>query len=216
MQLFLSDYSILILYIENKKKFQLCEMERKMAKALFDKDEVIDKSMLLFWQNGFSASSMQQVVQTTGLKPGSIYHAFGSKEGLFKEALESYAQKTLAHIRDIMDNASSPGEGICIFLEERVQDSTKNDFSSCFLVKTRLELAAEGNELHKFASAKLDDIENLFKSYLEKEYSSKVSQRRAASIMLHIFGLRVYGYQPDSADRMRQGMREGLPWLPWE
>ncbi len=59
-------------------------------------------------------------------------------------------------------------------------------------------------------------MEALFRSYLEKEFSETVSRRRAASIMLHIFGLRVYGYQQGSADRMRQGLREGLPWLPWE
>jgi hypothetical protein len=33
--------------------------------------------------------------------------------------------------------------------------------------------------------------------------------------MLHILGMRVYGYQRRSADRMRHGLREGLPWLPW-
>lgn len=187
-----------------------------MAKALFDKDDIIDRSVQLFWQNGYSASSMQQVVKTTGLKPGSIYHAFGNKEGLFREALESYASKTLSHIRDIMDNAPSVGEGICIFLEERIQDSTKADYSSCFLVKTRLELAATGGELHKLASTKLDTIEALFQSYLEKEYDKETSQKRAASIMLHIFGLRVYGYQPDSVERMQKGVREGMPWLPWK
>lgn len=78
------------------------------------------------------------------------------------------------------------------------------------------ELAAEGNELHEFASAKLDEIETLFKSYLEKEFDETVSRQRAVSVMLHIFGLRVYGYQKGSAERMRQGLREGLPWLPWK
>ncbi len=187
-----------------------------MARAQFDRNDIIDRSMVLFWQNGFSASSMQQVVKTTGLKPGSIYLAFGNKEGLFREALERYAQKTIAHISNILDTAPSVGEGICIFLEERVQDSTRENFSSCFLIKTRLELAAEGGELHEFASAKLDEIEALFQSYLEKEYDKTVSRQRAVSVMLHIFGLRVYGYQQDSADRMRLGLREGLPWLPWK
>lgn len=54
-----------------------------MARAQFDRDDVIGKSIKLFWKNGYSASSMQQVVKATGLKPGSIYLAFGNKEGLF-------------------------------------------------------------------------------------------------------------------------------------
>ena len=80
-------------------------------------------------------------------------------------------------------------------------------------------MAAEGGELHEFASAKLDELEALLRSYLEKEFDSTVSRIRAASLMLHFFGVRVYGYLHGSADRMREalreGLREGLPWLPW-
>lgn len=186
-----------------------------MAKAQFDRDEVLDKVTDLFWQHGFSASSMQQVVKTTGLKPGSLYLAFGNKEGLYREALERYAQKAFARIREALDSAPSIGEGLCLILENNVTQSTKNDYCSCFLVKTQLELAAENNDLHKLASAKLKEIEALYQSYLEKEGDPALSERRATSIMLHIFGMRVYGYQPDSAERMRQGLHEGLSWLPW-
>lgn len=186
-----------------------------MARAQYDRDEVVDKSINLFWQNGFSASSMQQVVKTTGLKPGSIYLAFGSKEGLFREALESYAQKGMAQMCKVLDSAPSVGEGICTILEMMIQDSYRKNYCSCFLIKTQLELAAEENELYDFAAAKLGEIEKLYQSYLEKEFSASVSQRRATSLMLHIFGVKVYSYQSGSAERMHQGLREGLPWLPW-
>lgn len=186
-----------------------------MARAQFDRNDVIDKSIELFWQNGFSASSMQQVVQTTGLKPGSIYLAFGNKEGLFREALEVYAQKSITHIRNTLDTAPSVGDGLCTLLEAVIQESKKKNYCSCFLIKTRLELATEGGNLHEFSSAKLDEIEALFQNYLEKQFDKTVSRQRAVSLMLHIFGMRVYGYQQGSADRMRQGLQEGLPWLPW-
>ncbi|MBB1094265.1 TetR/AcrR family transcriptional regulator [Rhodopseudomonas palustris] len=186
-----------------------------MARAQFDRNEIIDKAIELFWHNGFSGSSMQQVVNTTGLKPGSIYLGFGNKEALFREALESYARKSMAQLHSILDTAPSVGEGICTILNGMVAESSRADYCSCFLIKTRLELAAEKNELYHFASAKLGEVEALFESYLKKEFNRKVSGRRAASIMLHIFGIRVYGYKQGSADRMREGLREGLPWLPW-
>ncbi len=187
-----------------------------MARAQFDRNEVIDKSIELFWENGFSASLMKEVVKTTGLKPGSIYLAFGNKEGLFREALIRYAKQRMAQMRNVLDNAQSVGEGICTILEGVVQESTKENYCSCFLIKTRLELAAEKNDLYEFASAKLGDVEALFEGYLKKEFNEKVSQRRATNLMLHIFGVRVYGYQQGSADRMRDGLREGLSWLPWQ
>lgn len=189
-----------------------------MAKALFERSEVIDKSMNLFWKNGFNASSMQQIVDATGLKPGSIYHSFGNKETLFREVLEAYTRKSLEKIRSTLDSARSVGEGVCMHLEGVVEQSTMDNYSSCLLVKTQLELAANAGEsdLHAFASRKLNEVEQLFKNYLEREFNEKVSQERATSIMLHIFGMRVYGYHKGGAERMRQGLRVGLPWLPWQ
>ena len=186
-----------------------------MARAQFDRDDIIDKSIELFWQHGFNASSMQQVVKTTGLKPGSIYLAFGNKEGLFREALETYSQTSITYIRNILDTAPSVGEGLCALLEAFIEQSTRKNYCSCFLVKTRLELAAEGGELHEFASAKLDEIEALLQNYLVREFDSTLSRQRAVSLMFHFFGVRVYGYQQGSAERMRLGLREGLTWLPW-
>lgn len=197
------------------QNFNTNRQGKLMARAQFDRNEVIDKSIVLFWSNGFSASSMKQVVQATGLKPGSLYLAFGNKEALFREALQSYAKKGVEQIRNTLENASSVGEGICSILEKMVQESTRENYCSCFLVKTQLELAVGENELYDFASAKLNEIEVLYQSYLEKEFGSTVSRHRATSLMLHIFGMRIYGYQRGSADLMRQGLREGLPWLPW-
>ncbi len=189
-----------------------------MAKALFERIEVIDKSMQLFWQNGFNGSSMQQIVETTGLKPGSIYHSFGNKETLFREVLETYAKNTVSEISTTIDNARSVGEGICNHLEGVVEQSVKENYCSCLLVKTQLELKPrkDADGLHAFTSSKLAEVEALFKSYLEKEFNAKVCQERAVSIMLHIFGMRVYGYQQGAAERMRQGLWAGLPWLPWQ
>jgi TetR/AcrR family transcriptional repressor of nem operon len=119
-------------------------------------------------------------------------------------------------MHSVLKNAKSVGEGICTILEGVVAESTKENYCSCFLIKTRLELAAEKNDLYEFASAKLGDVESIFESYLKKEFNDKVSRRRATNLMLHIFGVRVYGYKQGSADRMREGLREGLPWLPWQ
>jgi TetR/AcrR family transcriptional repressor of nem operon len=185
-----------------------------MAKALFNRNEVIDNAIRLFWKNGYSASSMSQVVSATGLKPGSIYHAFGNKEGLFKEALQTYAQKGMDNIRTTLETSPGVGSGICTILDRYIRESAQKNYCSCFLVKTQLELAAEGSPLYELASEKLHQIETLYHSYLEQEYDN--SRQLAASLMLNIFGMRVYGYRKGSAPLLREGLEQGLPWLPWD
>lgn len=186
-----------------------------MVRIQFDREHVINKSIDLFWQHGFHASSMQQVIQVTGLKPGSIYLAFGSKEGLYREALHTYAKNSLEKIKNTLDKAPTIGDGVCDMLEGIVQESASADYCSCFVIKTQLELAAEGGELYDFTADKLVATEALLRSYLEQEYDANICAARATSLMLHIFGLRVYGYQQASIERMHLGLCQGLPWLPW-
>lgn len=56
----------------------------------FDRRQVLREAMLVFWAEGYSCASVKKLSLAMGLLPGSIYSAFGSKEALFREALELY------------------------------------------------------------------------------------------------------------------------------
>ncbi|MDQ0696791.1 TetR/AcrR family transcriptional regulator [Streptomyces anulatus] len=57
---------------------------------IFDMEAVLEAAMLLFWEQGYEATSVAQLRAATGLSSASLYGAFGSKEGLFKLAVEHY------------------------------------------------------------------------------------------------------------------------------
>jgi TetR/AcrR family transcriptional repressor of nem operon len=81
-----------------------------------------------------------------------------------------------------------------------------------------MELAAQGSNeggLFEFSSQRLAQTELLYTHYLLEYFNCEESAAKATSIMLHIFGLRVYGYQKKSAQVLRAGLMQGLPWLPW-
>ena len=187
-----------------------------MAKARFEREKVIESCVDLFWRQGFSGASMQQVVQATGLKPGSIYLSFGNKEALYKETLELYATRGIKRIRETLEGAPTISEGICLHFERLLLEAANEEFCSCLLVKTQLELAHGQKELQAFAAEKLAEVEGVFCEYLMREFDAETSSARATSIMLHLFGMRVYGYQPVSIEQMRKALHVGLPWLPWQ
>jgi AcrR family transcriptional regulator len=56
-------------------------------KPEFDRGDVVRRAMEVFWRSGYEGASMKLLGEAMGLAPGSIYAAFGSKEGLFHEAL---------------------------------------------------------------------------------------------------------------------------------
>tara|TARA_B110000211_G_C14087009_1_gene557120 strand:+ start:4460 stop:5068 length:609 start_codon:yes stop_codon:yes gene_type:complete len=65
-------------------------------KRAFDKNEVTDKAMRLFWKNGYSATSVAMLSAELGLNTSSLYATFGSKEQLFKDVLKHYIDQYVA------------------------------------------------------------------------------------------------------------------------
>lgn len=61
----------------------------------FDTAEVVRAARDVFWVNGYEASSLPALEAATGLKRSSIYHAFGSKHGLFEAVIESYLNEVI-------------------------------------------------------------------------------------------------------------------------
>jgi TetR/AcrR family transcriptional repressor of nem operon len=59
----------------------------------YDRDEVLESALLLFWRKGFEGAHLQELVEVTGLNRFSLYKEFGSKEGLFDAAMDRYMEQ---------------------------------------------------------------------------------------------------------------------------
>lgn len=187
-----------------------------MAKQKFDREVVIEQSEHLFWHQGYRSCSIQDIVKATGLKPGSIYNSFGNKETLYGEALERYTMTRVELIRNLIDGAPSIPEGFCRFLQDLVSQTAEKDYSSCFLIKTQFEISSGQGSLHNQAVSGLEKVEEVIREYLSREYGDKLGRIRATSVMLHINGIRVYGYRKSGGEKMLLALQEGLSWLPWD
>jgi len=79
----------------------------------FDRDEVISDAMRVFWTNGFTQTSIEDLVEGTEVGAQSLYNAFGNKRDIFVQALDHYfttiTQKALKRAED----KGSAIEGIC-------------------------------------------------------------------------------------------------------
>jgi AcrR family transcriptional regulator len=65
--------------------------KRRGGSRTFDRNEAIDAAMRLFWRHGYAGFSLNDLVSAIGIAPpSSLYAAFGSKAGLYREALDHY------------------------------------------------------------------------------------------------------------------------------
>jgi AcrR family transcriptional regulator len=56
----------------------------------FDRDQALDRAMQVFWEKGYEAASMQDLLAAMQINAPSLYAAFGDKEALFLEAVQRY------------------------------------------------------------------------------------------------------------------------------
>lgn len=64
-------------------------MRKGRPRKVASKD-ALQAVMVAFWQNGYSATSMNDIVDASGMSKPSLYAVFGDKEALFEQALVHY------------------------------------------------------------------------------------------------------------------------------
>lgn len=57
----------------------------------FDADEALDRAVLVFWELGYERTTLTDLCAAMGINRPSLYAAFGTKEELFRRALDRYA-----------------------------------------------------------------------------------------------------------------------------
>jgi TetR/AcrR family transcriptional regulator, transcriptional repressor for nem operon len=73
----------------------------------FDDEAVLDQAMKVFWARGYEGTSVDDLVEATGLKRGSLYNAFGDKEQLFLRVLDRYEKRFLRSLVETLGGADA-------------------------------------------------------------------------------------------------------------
>jgi AcrR family transcriptional regulator len=132
----------------------------------FDEDELLEVALETFWQNGFTATSMIDVAEATGVQRGSLYNAYGDKERLFLLAFERYA----SHFLDIVRQAlSDPDPAIALnaLFKGAIAHMTEGAPSrGCLSTKTVIELPVAGKMIEARVKRLIDDLTALIRDAL--------------------------------------------------
>ncbi len=170
-----------------------------MARTIeFDREKVLQKAMEVFWLEGYCGTSISTLVAATNLKPGSIYAAFSSKEGLFLASLDYYGRQSVDTLNEFIVIADTPLQGIKDFLLKIIREiKDGNTNVSCFLVNTILEVTPDKTMIRDEVNKHLTAIEStLFTALIRSQKTGELSPHQdprslAKFIMLNIWGLRV-------------------------
>lgn len=184
--------------------------------SLHDRDESIDRAVRLFWARGYHATSLKDLERVLDMRPGSIYAAFGSKAGLFRQALDRYSEAMGAEFGTVAAGAQSPIEGIRRYLREVARACAgagpqgEWPMPGCMLVKTILEIGDDDPQLRERADQVLAEVEAMLAARLTEakalgELRADVKPRRLARLLqAQIMGLRAFAQRSVSARAVRE------------
>ena len=133
----------------------------------FNRDEVIQKAMNLFWEKGYNGTSLKDLTEATGLLKGSLYNTFKSKENLFLMCLESYGN----YSRSFFYTSGDPKEYLKKFFERLINDGVQpENRKGCLIMNSCLELSqsngAPKEKTKVLFSAVEMNIENVVKKII--------------------------------------------------
>ncbi|SEQ16329.1 transcriptional regulator, TetR family [Azotobacter beijerinckii] len=135
----------------------------------FDPEQLLDQAMQVFWQRGYEATSLQDLLAATGLSKSSLYQSYPSKRALFEAALRHYCVQRRRELRERLQAAPSPREFLRAWLlgaleEERVGETPRG----CMLVNVASEFSQADPEIAALLRSGIEGLRQLLGEALQR------------------------------------------------
>ena len=140
-------------------------MRRRGRPREFDEAEVLEKIRDAFWNNGYSATSLDDLVAATGLSRPSLYAAFGDKHAVYVRALKETRDWAIDRIREGIKGHSSLDNALLDLFIEAMDSTLAGDVGArgCFIMCIAVADAVRDAETRAIAGGYVAEFDALFK-----------------------------------------------------
>src|ERR1700712_4644898 len=186
----------------------------------FDTDAAVEAALVAFRHSGFAGTSIQDLVDATGVGRGSLYGAFGNKDGLYLAAIDRYRQTysdpliallgTTAPVRELIR------EIFVGLVDEIVKDGVR---LACLIVSAATERLHQDIQVAKRIRSTTQALEDAFTTLIARAQSDgQISnggepRHHARLLVMATHGLRVSGAINPDRDWLMSVVEEVLGCL---
>lgn len=161
----------------------------------FNEDEVMEKIMNLFWEQGYEGTGLSDIMKSTGLQKGSLYKAWGSKHGMYIRALTHYDNMVVDGGVKMLTSDQPAHTRLEAFMSAPINAAWDDqDWRGCFLCNASADHAATDEEtraLVKRGYGKLERAISVAVSALHPEWEDAHVKQTAQHLLAVYSGLRV-------------------------
>lgn len=155
----------------------------------FDPKVALQKAMEVFWERGYEAASLAELLKNMGISRKSMYDTFGNKQSLFLKALEHYAQTELRSIREQLLAPGSTMNNIeqLLYSWQRVHGQLNS--KGCLLGTSTADFNTNDVEIAPVLRSYFSRLENIYYEAIAKaqaagELNPKAQARDLARLLL--------------------------------
>ena len=192
---------------------------------LHEREVSLDAALRAFHARGYGATSMKDLEAAMDLRPGSIYATFGSKEGLFEEALQRYGMQMKAEMRHLLEDAETPVAGLRNYLDALARREPEGSGAigeqarACMVVRTLLETAGRSDQCGgALAEQMLMDVEQMLLGVVRQaQRRGTLTTRLSAARIARLLQAQIIGFRTMSqrslSGRARTQLAEDISGL---
>lgn len=172
----------------------------------FDVGAALGAARDLFWERGYEATSIADLVERLDIGKASLYATFGTKHDLYLKALDHYVRTT---DDEVLTDLAAPGPALAAvrafvwrYVDEILADECRR---GCLVVNAAVELPAD-HEVAQRVARSWDALETgltitLTRARAQGEFAG--DPRATARFLLAVLqGLRVLGKGQDAQGRI--------------
>lgn len=164
----------------------------------FHEAAVLDGAMRQFWLHGYDGTSIQDLVDATGVNRASLYGTFGDKDRLFRRALDHYLAEVTAERIALLERPGSARAAIRTYFRELVDFACVDGRGlGCLLTNSAVELAPHDERIAGALAEAFARVEAALQATIERGQASgeippdKDARKLARFLLALIQGLRV-------------------------
>ena len=151
-----------------------------MAQGQNTKERILKTAQRQVLERGFSATSLDNIIQATGVTKGAFFHHFRSKADLAEQLIESFAEQDFA-LFDEWDRraealSDDPYQALILFLKlfEEWLDSLHQPFPGCLFAVYVYENTLFDDNVNGFVRKSLEN----WQKYYERKFAAVIAVRK--------------------------------------
>lgn len=134
------------------------------------REELVLSAMRAFWKRGFASTSIEDLVNVTGVGRGGIYGDFRNKDGLLLGCLQAYRDKYVDPALALLDSEEDGLSAIDAYFTHFIDLHKQHGMPGpgCFFANAMTELAPHDEAVRAIVAQHMTDLRKAFRVAVER------------------------------------------------